>query len=962
MQGRRGHRWKAIGIALGLFLLLAAARAAGRWFVPAPEDTACAAVPLPTVEPDQEGALRAAMAQALQGWTDSHPRAGPFLLGSVWGEGDWAAGELRLAPSARVHTEGTLLLAERRAGTWEVRLPGDPRYLRLLARMPAHLLPQAARDALRAQSEPAAGDTQGLYFLPYSAGTAVLVTCLDCYPGHFPSVDLYSWGDRTLRAARDGTVAAWRDVGDLCCCQSGCGACNSYLVLDHGDGEFSAYLHMVSGSIPEPLRQVGAFVPRGTAIGIEGDVGYTCGSNRPEMGCGSIPPTPGQACGRHVHFEVRDAPYPYGQRLRPRFQDVYDQTDPPTYYVEEGRTYVSGNLPPSPTPTPTPTATPAPTPTPGACDPPAGAEGVYLFSEARFCGYFEPFLASAPAISSTSPLSRSVRSLYLLGPYTATLYTAPNYQGAGETFLDADEDLSDNAVSTRTASLQLALHQCSTISPGVVLYSAPGYGGFCRRFVRSDPDLEDDLLAGNVRSLRIVGPYTVTLYGDVGYSGPSEAVAGDVSDLLDHPLGRDIRSLRVGVPRCNPQAEGVTVFAQPGYAGDCRTLVTATADLSATLGATARSIWLEGPFHATLYPETGFGGVAERVLASDPDLSDNAVFPAASLRVEGGFCQPWREGVTLFASPGFAGGCLTLRESEPDLARVGLAGRLGSLRIRGPYRVTLYTRPGFDGPSETLDRSEADLTGHPVGTQAASVRIERIPCRPGTGGVTLWAQAGYDGICSTFQDNDPDLGDDGIGRANAFSVRVIGPYSATLYTSPGFSGTRAVVFGDLPDLADTPFAGTTASLRVERTAEPLRLWNDLRPFALPLRASSLPAYYLQATGYASASPDDPVPSCTGVAGARTLWYRPAESEGAVWHIGGLGVTDLALALWVEGPAGLREIACATGSPASLQAVLPPGLPVWLQASILGSDDGVLALQVWTSPPLSIYLPLVLRRS
>ncbi|MGC8874611.1 MAG: hypothetical protein ACP5SI_09240, partial [Chloroflexia bacterium] len=586
---------KRTGFLLGVCLLLVVlAWTAGRRADRARQASACTPVALPTTRPEDETEVRARMERALDEWASAHPHAGPFRLGPVWGEENWAAGEVRIAAGA--NTEGTLVLAERLGNLWQVRLPGEPGYALLLERGPGKFLPLAALDALRAQSEPA-GDTQGLYYLPYTAGTSVLVTCTDCYPGHFPSIDFYSWGDRTLRAAREGTVAAWRDVGDFCCCQSGCGACNSYIVLDHGDGEFSAYLHLVSGSIPEPLRQIGAYVPRGTALGIEGDVGYTCGSNRPENGCGGIPPTPGQACGRHVHFEVRDALYPYGQRLRPRFQDVYEQTDPPTYFVEEGRTYVSGNAPPVSTPTPTP---PVPTPTPAACPTPSGTEGVYLFSEARFCGFFETYRSSAPTISATSPLSQSIRSLVLVGPYTASLYTAPDFLGIGESFLDADEDLSDNAVSTGTASLRVELWQCPVLSPGVVLYTTPGYGGACRHFARSDPDLEDDGLAGNMRSLRIVGAYSVTLYAGPGYSGQAETFVGDVADLLEYPLGRDIRSLRLGTYPCNPEAEGVTVFSQAGYTGQCCTLVTATADLSSTLGAIARTLWLEGPFHATL--------------------------------------------------------------------------------------------------------------------------------------------------------------------------------------------------------------------------------------------------------------------------------------------------------------------------------------------------------------------------
>ncbi|GEM_PF-3520653 len=953
---------KAAGVVVLLVLLgaLALAWAAGDLAPRAPADTPCAPLELPTPLPSDEAALRAAMEGALRAWAAAHPHSKPLRLGLVWAEADWAAGEVHVAFPDTYSSEGALLLAERAAEGWEVHFPGEPSYLALLERGPARHLPRPALEALRAQSGPAVGDTSGLYYLPYSAGTSVLVTCVDCYPGHFPSVDLYSLGDRILRAARDGTVAAWRDVGDFCCCQSGCGVCNSYLVLDHGDGEYSAYLHLVSGSIPEPLRQIGAFVPRATAIGIEGDVGYSCGSNRPEVGCGSFLPTPGQGCGRHVHFEVRDAPYPYGQRLRPRFQDVYEQTEPPTYYLEEGRIYVSGNLPPSPTPLPTPTPTPAPTPTPGACNPPAGSEGVYLFSEARFCGYFHPYLVSAPAITTPSPLNEGVWSISLFGPYTATLFTAPDYQGIRETFLDGDEDLSDNPISTETASLRVQLAECPVISPGLVLYTSSGYSGACRRFGESDPDLEDDGLAGSVRSLRLVGPYTVTLYAGAGYTGPAETFASDVPDLLEHPLGRNIRSFRLGSRLCNPQAEGVTVFALPSYAGACRTLVTATADLSSTLGMIPRSIWLQGPFHAVQYAAPGFTGTQELLLVSDPDLTDNPAFPARSLQVVGGSCLPWREGVTLFAGSGFSGGCLTLRTSDPDLSASGLAGHVGSIRIRGPYRLTLYALPGFAGPAEQIDRSDPDLSDNPVGVQAASVQLERIPCNAGHGGVTLWAQPGYDGVCTTLRSDDADLGNDGIGRENAFSLRIIGPYSVTLYSGVGFTGTPAVALGDLPDLGNTPFAGSVASARVRPLGVTPRLWNDLRPFALPLQVSTHPAWYLQETGYTSSSPDDPVLSCTGSSGTRTLWYRVSGNQSAVLHAQGMGLAGLALALWTEGPAGLRELACGSGETPTLQAVMLAGRPVWLEASIAGPGSGTLALQVWQSRPFAIYLPLVVR--
>ena len=360
----------------------------GEWWVRTggdhPAGLGCAAQALSSLPQEvgsEEVAVRAAMQMALDGWAAEHAAAASLHLGRIWGQGSWAAGEVQVRPAGPGSSEGTLVLARRSGASWEVALAGQPTFRQLLEEGPARFLPPGATDWFRAQSAPLVSDTQGLYYLPYTKGTSLRVSCVDCYAGHAPAVDFYSWGDRTLRAARTGAVAAWRDVGDFCCCQSGCSACGTYLVLDHGDGEYSAYLHLASGSIPEPYRHVGALVARGAAIGQEGDVGYTCGSSRQEVGCGPVAPTPGQKCGRHLHFEVRDAPYPYGQRLRPRFQDVYDQTNPHTYYVEQYKIYVSGNLweapvstylpvvlrglrPPTPAPTPTPTAVPAPTPTP----------------------------------------------------------------------------------------------------------------------------------------------------------------------------------------------------------------------------------------------------------------------------------------------------------------------------------------------------------------------------------------------------------------------------------------------------------------------------------------------------------------------------------------------------------------------------------------------------------------------
>ncbi len=963
----------ALGLlALGLLLLIC-------WVLPRQPSAGLAAqanatpaqpglsVELLPEEPD----IRAAMQAALDRWTATHTQAASLQLGSIWGQDDWAAGEVAVLPTAG-GSEGTLVLARRVGDAWHAFLADEPSYVNILEAGPAALLPAGAVDWFRAQSTLQFSDTQGLYLIPFTGGTSVRVTCYDCYPGHYPSVDFQSLGDWTVRAARDGTVAAWYDAGDLCCCQSGCSACNGYLVLDHGDGEYSAYLHLASGSVPEIYRQVGTFVPRGAAIAQTGDTGYTCGSGRLEVGCGAVTPDPGGRCARHLHFEVRDAPFPYGDRLRPRFQDVYEQTDPPTYFVEQGRIYVSGNTPVTPTVTPTPTPpatatpTPVPTPTPGSCPPPAAPAGAYLFTEPNYCGLFSHLTAPAPSLTGTVVITAGVHSLYLAGPYTATLYDAPHYTGTAEQFLAGDPNLADNSVSTNTASLQVTLTVCPPISPGVILYTTPDYGGACRYFPTGTADLATVGLDDAARSLRLIGPYSVTLYSEANYTGTAETLFGSTPDLSGHPVAGTVSSLRLSPMPCNPQAEGVTLFAAPAYSGTCCTYLTDTASLSPTIGVTITSIQLRGPFRAILYSTSGFSGTAETFVLSDPDLRDNPISTTAgSLEVTAMPCRPWSEGITLFAGTDYTGACATLTEDHPDLDTYALAGHVWSVQVRGPYRATLYSAPGYSGTAEVFDRPDADLGDNPILSATASIRVEAITCTTGAGGVTLWAQPAYDGPCSTFRADDADLADDPIGAGNSFSLRVIGPYSVSLYPEVDFAGTRTVVLGDLPDLRGSAVGTRTATLRVTTLSETLRLWNDVRFFALPLAVPVTPTTYIQEIGVATAAPDDPPLSCAGFTATHTLWYRPRVSETTLLAIRAAGPASVTLGLWIEGESGLRELACAAGEGTVLEGLLPAGRGVLLEAVAPAQDApgaaGVpLSLTMWRGRPWSIYLPLVLR--
>jgi murein DD-endopeptidase MepM/ murein hydrolase activator NlpD len=878
-------------------------------------------------------------------------------VGRIWGKHDWAAGEVGVYLPEPGGTEGTLVLALRQDGAWRVLLAGDPAFGQALEQEPVRYLPAEAADWFWAESGQAFSTTQGLYYIPYTEGTTVWASCVDCYPGHYPSIDFISWnGDTTIRAARDGTVASWRDAGDFCCCESGCSACNGYLVLDHGDGEYSAYLHLKSGSIPQAFRQLGAYVPRGAAIAQEGDTGYTCGSiGRIETGCAPVSPVPDRRCAQHTHFEVRDAPYPYGERLWPRFQDVYDQTDPPTYFVQQDEFYVSGNTPATPTP-------PTPTPIPLACPPPAASEGVYLFTEADYCGFFSRFTAADADLSDDAVGTEGVRSVHIAGPYTATLFGAPAFGGTAEGFLSGDSNLEDNAIATRTASLSVTLFTCPLITPGVVLYTAAGYGGACRHLTVSDADLSDDGIDGQVRSLRLIGPYSATLYAEAGFAGTALNVYSSTPDLSGCPISLTVSSIELFPAPGNVAAEGVVLCSAPAYAGTCRTFAADDPDLADDGLGEIGSLLIRGPLRAALYSEPAYSGTREVFLVSDADLGDNVISTtASSLAITTTPCRPWGEGVTLFAGPGYGGACATLTADDPDLCGVGLTGQVRSVRVRGPYRATLFSKADYTGTAEVFDRSDADLGDNPIGSTAVSVRVQAVTCTAGAGGVTLWAQPGYGGPCSSFSAVDADLSDDGIGTKNTFSLRVIGPYSVSLFPEAGLGGTRTVVLGDLPALMHTVIGTGTASLQVKPSGETGGPWNDQRHYAVPLRIVPGVVVYLQDLAPATAGADDPVLPCVGGIGEHTLWYRPLLSATAVAEFTISGPGSPALALWEETEAGLQTRGCVVGNGASLADLMSAGRPILLEVVTVGQEAGVFSLTVRRSAPWAIYLPLVGRR-
>jgi len=133
--------------------------------------------------------------------------------------------------------------------------------------------------------------SKGVYRIPYSDGTQVKVT--NDHIKHSPPgrIDMGGSGGGTYKivAAADGTV---RHVVDgfsakipTCKGIPADQKKNNYVWIEHANGEWTKYTHMVKGSSSGKAKlKVGQFVSAGTYLGDEGDVGC--------------------ADGDHLHFEV----------------------------------------------------------------------------------------------------------------------------------------------------------------------------------------------------------------------------------------------------------------------------------------------------------------------------------------------------------------------------------------------------------------------------------------------------------------------------------------------------------------------------------------------------------------------------------------------------------------------------------------------------------------------------------
>jgi len=181
-------------------------------------------------------------------------------------------------------------------------------------------------------SLPSAGVVKGkisrnFYRAPYANGTVITMGSSGDYFGHNGSMDTFSIpSGGVLVSPEDGVICEAADGHNDCGClpdgvpnpfSAGCG---NLLSIVHANGEMSSYLHMQQFSIrnafgvTDPSELIGVYVQQGQMVGLEGDVGRTCGNTSPPRWSAPGNPqgclTEAEAstltpCGSHVHWNTR---------------------------------------------------------------------------------------------------------------------------------------------------------------------------------------------------------------------------------------------------------------------------------------------------------------------------------------------------------------------------------------------------------------------------------------------------------------------------------------------------------------------------------------------------------------------------------------------------------------------------------------------------------------------------------
>jgi hypothetical protein len=370
---------------------------------------------------------------------------------------------------------------------------------------------------------------------------------------------------------------------------------------------------------------------------------------------------------------------------------------------------------------------------------------------------------------------------------------------------------------------------------GVYLYDGKNYTGRCAKFTRDDTDLTDEAFSNIASSIRIVGDWTATLFVDQNYGGSSSTFTRDDPDLTDDSVRENrassIRVAQGDVPRENQcdGRDGVYLYEDKNFAGRCLKLTDDISDLSElAFSNITSSIEIHGDWTATLYVDQNYSGSSSTFTSNDSDLSNNSVGEnrASAVRVQkgnvpsGNACDGG-EGVYLYEHPNYQGRCVKFTGDWGDLRTVSFDDTASSLRILGSWTAVLFRDLNGTGISSTYSQDDPNLADDGIGdNQATSIGVRRGTTPSGNAcdggeGVYLYEHPNYQGRCVKLAGDAGDLRtlnfDDIVS-----SVRIVGPWTATLYRDLYGTGIPTTYTQSSPNVAGDPIGDNQATSAIVR--------------------------------------------------------------------------------------------------------------------------------------------------
>jgi len=220
---------------------------------------------------------------------------------------------------------------------------------------------------------------------------------------------------------------------------------------------------------------------------------------------------------------------------------------------------------------------------------------------------------------------------------------------------------------------------------------------------------------------------------------------------------------------CLMPTEGVVLYDQPNYHGNCVTLLGDSVDLN-SLGFSdqAASIRFIGNYamgwQAVLYENSYYGGKVSYLSTEQPDLETHAIgrYQTSSIQIKPSVYQPQpsvpqsqpqpsappaqpqfpapifysqvcqlpANGVVLYQQPNYQGDCLVLAGNAivEDLKLVRFNDQAASIRFIGSYatgwRVALYQDSYYSGNVSYLGTDQPDFETHAIGRyQTSSIKL-----------------------------------------------------------------------------------------------------------------------------------------------------------------------------------------------------------------------------------------------